>query len=209
MADRSDTAKARHGQWVFNLATAEPPNAEVLKAHKLTRKDAWPNFTRFLIAVGTRWGTWGEDIRPSLDRIEEATGVDRSKADRWLKTGVSLDFLAVARQGSRGVATTYRITLPGEEPQKGVKTSQGESRKPRMPRPANAPRGRSKAAVEPSTASVPERTGDTLSWDDLSSEAQAVFFWPPAEREKHWRQEYGPYDAAVRAAVANNPCLPV
>jgi hypothetical protein len=204
MADRSDVAKARHGQWVFSLATAEPPEADTLKEHKLTRKDAWPNFTRFLIAVGTRWGTWGEDIRPSLDRIEEATGVDRSKADRWLKAGVSLDYLSVTRQGTRGVATTYRITLPGE---KGRRALQGASRKPLVPRQNNAPLSRSKAAVEPLMAAAPVKAAEGLSWDDLSPDAQSVFFWPTAEREKHWKPEYGSYAAAVRAAVARNPAL--
>ncbi|WP_225075202.1 hypothetical protein [Streptomyces sp. CoT10] len=206
MADRSDTAKARHGQWVFTLATAEPPEADVLKAHKLTRKDAWPNFTRFLIAVGTRWGTWGEDIRPSLDRIEEATGVDRSKADRWLKAGVSLDFLAVARQGSRGVATTYRIATPGEKP---GKAPQGVSRKPRVPRQAKGANSASKRAVEPSAATAPVQGAEGLSWADLSPDAQGVFMWPPAEREKLWKPEYGDFEAAKLAAVEHNPWLPV
>lgn len=146
MADRSDAAKTRHGQWVIALATAKPPEVEILKVHRLTRKDAWPNVTRFLIAVGTRWGTWGEGIRPSLDRIEDATGIDRSKASRWLKTGVSLGYLAVTREGSRGVATTYRISLPGEKPEKAFPVV---SRKPGIPSQGRASVSRSAAAPRP------------------------------------------------------------
>ncbi|MGW1029245.1 hypothetical protein ACWD4J_37135 [Streptomyces sp. NPDC002577] len=200
MANRSENAKARHGQWVFTLATAEPPEADVLKAHKLTRKDAWPNFTRFLIAIGTHWGTWGEDIYPSLDRIEEATGIDRSKADRWLKVGVSLEYLAVAREGSRGVATTYRITLPGE---KTEKAPQRASRKPPVPRQGKAPESPPKSVPEP------EKPADAITWDDLSMDARAVFFWRSAEWEKLWKPEYGPFEAAVSAALIENPSLRV
>ncbi len=49
----------------------------------------------------------------------------------------------------------------------------------------------------------------TLKWDDMSWEAQAVFLSAPAERGQQWKPEYGSYDAAVRAAVAHNPYLPV
>lgn len=205
MADRSDAAKARHGTWVFTLATAEAPGADALKAHRLTRKDAWPNLTRFLIAVGTRWGTWGEDIRPSLDRIQEVTGIDRSKANRWLHAAVDLGYLSVARQGSRGVATTYRITIPGE---KAEKAPRGRSDAPRVPRPAEGPERRPAGIPEPPNEAAPNEI-HTLSWDDLSVDAQGVFLWPPAEREQHWKPEYGSYDAAVKAVVAHNPCIPV
>ncbi len=205
MANRSDAAKARHGTWVFALATAEAPGADVLRAHRLTRKDAWPNFTRFLIAVGTRWGTWGEDVRPSLDRIQEATGVDRSKASRWLRAAVNLGYLAVAREGSRGVATTYRIAIPGETT---AKASQGPSGPSRVPRPAEGPEVHPAGAPRPPSEPLPDEARP-LSWDDMSWEAQAVFLSAPAERQQQWKPEYGSFDAAVKAAVANNPYLPV
>lgn len=205
MANRSDAAKARHGTWVFTLATAEAPGADALKTHRLTRKDAWPNFTRFLIAVGTRWGTWGEEVRPSLDRIQEATGIDRSKSHRWLNAAVDLGYLSVARQGSRGVATTYRIAIPGE---KAEKAPQGPYGTPRASRPAEEPERRSAAIPDPPSVAAPSETR-TLGWDDLSVDAQGVFFWPPAEREQLWKPEYGCYDAALKAAMAQNPYLPV
>ncbi len=205
MANRSDAAKARHGTWVFTLATAEAPGADALKTHRLTRKDAWPNFTRFLIAIGTRWGTWGEDIRPSLDRIKEATGIDRSKANRWLHAAVDLGYLSVAQQGSRGVATTYRINIPGE---KAEKAPQGRSDAPWVPRPAEGPERRPAGIPGPPMAPAPSGP-HTLKWDDMSWEAQAVFLSAPAERGQQWKPEYGSYDAAVRAAVAHNPYLPV
>lgn len=206
MADRSDAAKNRHGQWVFALATAGPPEIDLLKAHRLTRKDAWPNFARFLIAVGTRWGTWGEEIRPSLDRIEEATGVDRSKASRWLNSGVSLGYLAVTREGSRGVATVYRISIPGE---KDEGAPQAAPRKSRVPKQGRVPESRPVANPGPRMSAVPERSPDATTWNDLSPDAQAVFFWPAVERGQRWKPEYGSYDAALQAALANNPYLPV
>ncbi|MFD0271714.1 hypothetical protein ACFVGY_34860 [Streptomyces sp. NPDC127106] len=205
MANRSDAAKARHGIWVFTLATAEAPGADALRTHRLTRKDAWPNFTRFLIAVGTRWGTWGEEIRPTLDRIEEAIGIDRSKVSRWLHAAVDLGYLAVARQGSRGIATTYRIAIPGEN---GERPAHGLSRAPKAHMPAARPERRSKGILGPSETPAPNGAR-TLKWDDMSWEAQAVFLSAPAERQQQWKPEYGPYDAAVKAAMAHNPYLPV
>ncbi|MER6255488.1 helix-turn-helix domain-containing protein [Streptomyces sp. NPDC001584] len=205
MANRSDAAKARHGTWVFTLATAEAPGVDALRAHRLTRKDAWPNFTRFLIAIGTRWGTWGEDIRPSLDRIQEATGIDRSKASRWLHAAVDLGYLSVARQGSRGVATAYRISVPGE---KAEKAAQGLSGAPWAPRPAGAS-GRCPAGIPGPSSEPTPNEARSLCWDDLSFEARDVFFWPPAERQQQWKPEYGSYEAAIKAAVAHNPYLPV
>lgn len=118
---------------------------------------------------------------------------------------MDLGYLSVARHGSRGVATTYRINIPGE---KAEKAPHGLSGTPGAPRPAEVAERR--PAGIPGPPSEPSSNeARTLDWDDLSFEARAVFLSPPAERQRQWKPEYGCYDAAVKAAVAHNPYLPV